>query len=175
MSSPGRETFDHGAAEVTIRGFIGDMVSAWNRGSGEGFAVHFADDADFIAFEGTHLQGRAQIVAFHQQLFDTVLEGTRLWGEPKFVHVVHPRLALMHAVAGMTLAGEAKASPSRDSMQLFVVTRDQETWRIQAVLNARKLTLEQQYFWDKVEAIPPDARGPLVSLAEALSEPRSAR
>jgi uncharacterized protein (TIGR02246 family) len=163
----------HSRDEATIAAFIAHMVDAWNRGSGEGFAAHMTDDVDFIAFEGTHLKGREQVVRFHQQLFDTALKGTRLWGEVKFVRVLGPQLALLHAHAGTTLAGAAQPSPSRDSMQLFVVTRADQDWRIAALLNARRLTLAQQHLADQIEALPPEGRSQLQTLLTTTTAART--
>ena len=77
------------ADELAIRDFHRQMIDAWNRGSGEGFAAPFSETADFITFEGTHLKGRKEIAAFHQQAFDTVVKGTRLEGEVNFVRLVN--------------------------------------------------------------------------------------
>ncbi|MFS0517422.1 SgcJ/EcaC family oxidoreductase [Nostoc sp. UIC 10607] len=55
------------ADESAIRAFLHQMIDAWNRGSGEGFAAPFSKTADFLTFEGTHLKGRKEIAAFHQQ------------------------------------------------------------------------------------------------------------
>jgi uncharacterized protein (TIGR02246 family) len=74
--------------------------------------------ADFVAFEGTHLKGRQEIALFHQRIFDTVVKGSRLAGEVKFVRLLSPVLAVMHSGVGVTLRGQSEASPSRDSMQL---------------------------------------------------------
>jgi uncharacterized protein (TIGR02246 family) len=72
------------ADEDAIRAIHQRMIDAWNTGDAAAFAP-FTDDADFIAFEGTHLKGRREIASFHQQIFDTVVKGTRLQGEVKFV------------------------------------------------------------------------------------------
>src|SRR4029453_19324742 len=91
--------------EAAIRAIHRQMIEAWNRGSAEGFAAAFTDEADFIAFEGTHLTGHAQIVAFHRQIFDTVVTGSRLAGEVKFVRFFWPRLGLTDSVAATTFTG----------------------------------------------------------------------
>ncbi len=135
--------------ETTIKDIPMQMVEAWNRGDARGFASAFAEDADFIAFEGTHLEGRDHIVEFHQKLFDTVLKGTRLEAGVHFVRLLGPALAVMHGWATTTLPGQTNASPSRDSMQLFVLTRRDGEWRVNAMLNARKISLEQQQFADE--------------------------
>jgi uncharacterized protein (TIGR02246 family) len=135
--------------ETTIKDFLTNMIDGWNRGNAAEFAAHFARDADFIAFEGTHLKGRDQILGFHQRLFDTELKGTRLEGGVKFVRLLGPALAVMHAWATTTLPGQTNTSPSRDSMQLFIATKRDGEWRFDAMLNARRITREQQMFQDQ--------------------------
>lgn len=146
------------ASEIAIRAVIQRMVDAWNEGSGEVFAAPFGETADFIAFEGTHLKGRQEIISFHRQIFDTAAKGTRLEGEVKFVHILNPQLAVMHSAFRMTLPGQTEPSPSRDSMQLFVVTKRDADWRVEAMLNARLLTVERQLLLDDSDGLPAAAQ-----------------
>lgn len=146
---------DAAADEATIRSFPHSMIAAWNRGDAMAFAAPFADDATFIAFEGTALTGREAIVDFHQPLFDTQLKGTRLEGDVKLVRLLGPNVAVMHARCGVILAGRQRTIASRESMQLFVCTRHAREWRVDAVMSARRLTLEQQLFADDFESLAP--------------------
>jgi uncharacterized protein (TIGR02246 family) len=139
--------------ETTVRELHEQMIDAWNRGSGADFARAFAEQADFIAFEGTHLTGRAAIELFHQKLFDTELRGTRLEGGVHFVRFLGPALAVMHSWVTTTLAGQTNTSSSRDSMQLFVVVKRGEEWQFEAMLNARRISMEQQIFSDQFESL----------------------
>jgi uncharacterized protein (TIGR02246 family) len=41
------------ADEAAIRAILAQLADAWNTGDGAAFAAPFAEDADFIAFEGT--------------------------------------------------------------------------------------------------------------------------
>ena len=60
------------ADENAIRAIIHQrMIDAWNAGDAAAFAAPFTDEADFVAFEGTHLKGRREIALFHQRIFDT--------------------------------------------------------------------------------------------------------
>ena len=111
------------ADEDAIRGIHQRMIDAWNAGDAAAFAAPFTDAADFVAFEGAHLKGRREIASFHQQIFATVVKGTRLQGEVKFVRFLSAVVAVMHSAVRVTLQGQAEASPSRDSMQLTVVTK----------------------------------------------------
>ena len=141
------------ADEATVRAFPMRMIDAWNEGDGAAFAAPFSDTADFIAFDGTHLKGKREIAAFHQRLFDTELKGTHLEGEVEFVRLLTPDVAVLHARGGTFLAGCDYANPSRESMQIFVAVRHGGEWRVEALLNARKLTLEQQVFADDFESL----------------------
>jgi uncharacterized protein (TIGR02246 family) len=156
------------ADKSAIRAFHHQMIDAWNRGSGEDFAAPFSETADFIAFEGTHLQGRKAIAAFNQQAFDTVVKETRLEGEVNFVHFLNPQLALMNGVVRVMLPGQPKTSQSRDSMQLFVVMKRDQDWRIEGLLNARKLTLERQFFLDEFDSLSEEAQRQVTDLVAGL-------
>jgi uncharacterized protein (TIGR02246 family) len=114
----------------------------------------FTDDADFVAFEGTHLKGREEIAVFHQRMFDTAVKGSRLEGEVKLVRLLSPELAVMHSVVRVTLRGQTEASPSRDSMQLTVVRKRDGDWRGEGLMNARRLTMERQLFLDDIDSLP---------------------
>lgn len=156
--------------EAAIRAIPQQMIDAWNTGSGKGFAAPFAEQADFVAFEGTHLKGRNEIASFHQQLFDTSVKGTRLEGEVKFVHFLSPQLAVMHAVGRTMLPGELEPSPSRDSMQIFVVMKSDGVWHVEGLLNARRLTLERQFFLDDLDLLPEKAQRQVVDLIASLKQ-----
>lgn len=83
--------------QKAIRSIHYRMIEAWNAGDAAAFIASFRDDADFVAFEGTHLKGREQMLPFHQRIFDTVVKGSRMEGEVKFVRFVSPTLAVMHS------------------------------------------------------------------------------
>jgi uncharacterized protein (TIGR02246 family) len=158
---------DHAAEEAAIRKIHEHMIEAWNRGSGAEFATHFSPTADFIAFEGTHLTGRDEIAAFHQPLFDTILRGTRLEGEVKFVRLLSPSVAV-HGVVRTALAGQEHTLNSRNSMQLFVATKGAEAWVVEAMLNARQLTLPQQAFADELASLAPPAQQQVAAFVFSL-------
>ena len=86
------------ADEDTIRAIHQRMIDAWNAGDAAAFAAPFTDEANFVAFEGTHLKGRREIASFHRRIFDTVVKGTRLQSEVKFVR-------LLNAVVGVCTQG----------------------------------------------------------------------
>jgi uncharacterized protein (TIGR02246 family) len=136
------------ADEAAIRAILVQMADAWNTGDGVAFAAPFAVDADFVAFEGTHLKGRQEIASFHVQAFDKFVKGSRLECDVKFVRFLSPEVALMHSHASTTLPGQAEPSPSRDSMELFVVAKRNGSWQAVGMMNGRRLTMERQVLLD---------------------------
>lgn len=134
------------------------MIDAWNAGDGASFADVFTEDADFVVFEGAHLKGRREIASFNQRTFDTVMKESRLQGEVKFVRVLSPVFAVMHSVVRVTLPGNKKASPGRDSMQLTVVGKRDGRWRGEGLMNARRLPTRRQLLLDDIDALPSEAQ-----------------
>jgi uncharacterized protein (TIGR02246 family) len=133
-------------ADVPMR-----MIAAWNRGDADAFAAPFSETADFIAFEGTHLRGREEIAEFHRHLFATVVKGTRLEGGARFVRLLAPDRAIVHAWAHyLNVPGSQQPVPGRASMQLFVLSKQDGRWIADAVQNSRQLTLDEQEALDEL-------------------------
>jgi uncharacterized protein (TIGR02246 family) len=130
-------TVNYSAGEVAIRDLFRQLLDAWGRGDGYGYGALFTEDADYIAFDGSHTKGRREIASSHQQLFDKFLKGTRLTGEITNVNFLNPDVALVHAVGGTVMRGKTKPSPERDSIQTLVATREGGEWRFAAFHNAR--------------------------------------
>ena len=50
------------------------------------------------------------------------------------------------------LSGQPKPSPSRGSIQLTLVCKHNGGWHCEALMNARKLAMELQYFLDELDS-----------------------
>jgi uncharacterized protein (TIGR02246 family) len=158
------------ADEDAIRAIHRRMIDAWNAGDGAAFAAPFTDGADFVVWDGTQLKGRQQIASFTQRIFDTVAKGSRLEGEVKFVNFLSPQLVVMHSEVRVTLPGKPSASPGRDSMQLTVVTKRNEVWCADGLMNARRLTMERQLFLDDLDSLPEEAQREVRDLVASLKK-----
>lgn len=131
------------------------MNAAWNRGDAAGFFADFAGDAVFADFEGTVHHGRQEMVATHQQLFDTVLKGSRLVdGEVVFAKVLRPGWGVVHHRVGIALPDEEQPPPSRRSMQLFVMAFRDGRWVVVALQNSRLLSLDAVAVLEAAMAAP---------------------
>ena len=143
------------ADEAAIRDLFRRLLDAWGRGDGHAYGTLFTEDADYVAFDGTHTKGRREIASSHQQLFDKYLKGTRLTGQITSVKFQKPDVALVHATGGTIMRGKTKPSPERASIQTLVATRERGEWRFAAFHNTR---------------IRPIGRNPVTFLIWALSD-----
>ena len=123
--------------ETAVRALYTQLMDGWNKGSAEAFSATFTEDGHLIGFDGMHFQGRDEIVAFHQPLFDKWLKGTRLVGEVNSVRFLSPDVALMHTRGGTVMRGRSRPAPERDSIQTLVAIKRDGEWRLAAFQNTR--------------------------------------
>jgi uncharacterized protein (TIGR02246 family) len=125
------------ADEAALRALYEQVMAGWNSGDGNAFAAPFAEDADFVAFDGSYFKGREEIASFHQVLFDQFLKGTRLVGKVRGVRLLTPDVAVMHAVGGTVMPGQSDLEPARNSIQTLVATKHAGEWHLAAFQNSR--------------------------------------
>jgi uncharacterized protein (TIGR02246 family) len=125
------------ADEAALRALLQQVMDGWNQGNGDAFAAPFAEDADFVAFDGSYFKGRREIASFHQMLFDQFLKGTRLVGKVRRVRFLTPEVAILQAVGGTVMPGQADIEPERNSIQTLVATKQGGEWRLAAFQNSR--------------------------------------
>lgn len=119
------------------------MYEAWNRGDVVGFFSDFAEDVLFAELEGTIYRSRAEAVAAHEVLLDTVMKGSTLVrGEVHFARIVSPGVGVVHSRVGILMPGEEEPPSTRFSMQLFVTVWRNDRWVVTALENARLLSLQ---------------------------------
>ena len=129
----------HATDERAVRSLFQQVLDAWARGDATAYGALFTEDADYIAFDGSHARGRSQIIASHQPLFDRWLKGTRLTARIERVQFLSPDVALVHATGSTVFPGESSPRPSRDSIQTLVARYTGEGWRFAAFHNTRVL------------------------------------
>lgn len=120
-----------------IRDHVTRSWAAWGRGDARGYAALFAPDIDYVAFDGSHAHGRAEVERSHAELFATVLRGTCLRGEITDVRRLGPDVALVHALGAAVWPWQRGLPPDRLSRQTYVLVRDGAGWTITAFHNTR--------------------------------------
>ncbi len=137
VRSEHHETTSNPADERAIHQLFEKLLEDWARGDGETYGSRFTEDADYVAFDGSHTRGREEISASHQRLFDKFMKGTRLTGRIESIKFPAPGVALVHATGGTVMRGKREPSPERDSIQTLVAVKSEEGWRFAAFHNAR--------------------------------------
>jgi uncharacterized protein (TIGR02246 family) len=135
--TPRESATDYTDDEESIRDLFRQLLDDWGRGDGNAYGSRFTEDADYVAFDGTHTRGRRAIADSHQQLFDKYLKGTRLTGRIENVRFLSPDTALVHAVGGTVMRGKTRPAPERASIQTLVAVRRDGRWRFTAFHNSR--------------------------------------
>jgi uncharacterized protein (TIGR02246 family) len=124
---------DGGAAVVTaddeaaIRALLTRLCNAWARGDGAAYAQCFAEQSDYITFNGMHLRGRTENATLHSALFRGVLKGTKLTAEIESIAVLSKGVALVHT------AGSGR----KRSFQSYVLVKVGADWLIRSFQNTR--------------------------------------
>ncbi len=91
--------------EAKIREVYDALISAWAKNSAEDYAAVFTHDAEYIVASGVVEHGRAEIIAGHQQIFDTWAKGSTLRGEITSIKWLTPDVALVLAGGSVLEAG----------------------------------------------------------------------
>jgi uncharacterized protein (TIGR02246 family) len=123
--------------EAAVRDLVAQLLAAWGRGDGQAYGVLFTEDAEYIAFDGSHTRGRQEIAASHQRLFDSWLKGTRLVGQIEHLRFLAPDVALIHATGGTIFPRQRDQRGRRPSIQTLVAVKREGAWRFIAFHNCR--------------------------------------
>ena len=127
------DEIDHAAAaiatvdETAIRSLLTRLYNAWARGDGAAYAQCFAEESDYITFNGMHLRGRIENAALHNALFRGVLKGTTISAEIQSIALLSGGIALVHT------AGSGR----KRSLQTYVLVKSGAEWLIRSFQNTR--------------------------------------
>jgi uncharacterized protein (TIGR02246 family) len=138
--------FDEPAQRKAIFELGQALQDAWNQADAAGYASLFTDDADFVAWNGSYGRGRQAIEDGHRRLFAGPLNGSRmiLVGDdaesapPESLRFVRPDVAIMVMSGVVTLAGQSATGPDHQSVQTFVLIRNDNRWLVAAFHNTRR-------------------------------------
>jgi uncharacterized protein (TIGR02246 family) len=125
------------ADEQVLRGLLEQLMIGWNHEDADKFASPFTEDASFVAFDGTRLEGRVQIAEFHRPLFRTHLKGMRLSGFVSQHRLLAPDVAIVQSLGSTALRPHDPPAAHRDSVQTLVCVNQQGKWAIASFQNTR--------------------------------------
>lgn len=110
-----------------VRTLYAQIIDAWNWQNTDDYAGCFAEDANLIGFDGSVVNGRADILQHLSAIF-TDHETARYITKIREVRFLGPDCALLRAVAGMIPPGESDINPEVNAVQSLVAVRGDNTW-----------------------------------------------
>jgi uncharacterized protein (TIGR02246 family) len=115
--------------ESAIRALYQQLLANWNARQAAEFAAPFTDDAEVIGFDGSQMTGRAEIEATLTGVFTDHETGAYV-GIIRNVRFLAPQVALLHAVSGVSPAGQSDLNPALNAQQALIAIKHDGAWRI---------------------------------------------
>lgn len=117
------------AEEASLRDLYARLLGAWNAQDGDAFAACFAPDGTSIGFDGSTIEGQAEIRTHLRTIFADHQTG-RYVVKVRAVRALAEDVALLRAVSGMIPAGQSTVAPQVNALQTLLATRQDDAWRI---------------------------------------------
>jgi uncharacterized protein (TIGR02246 family) len=116
---------DEGDVRVLYRA----LLERWNERNAEGYAALCLEDAHIVGFDGSQMDGRAQIADELAQIFahhPTAAYVAKVRG----VDFLAVGVAVLRAVAGMIPPGKADINPAVNAIQTLVAAKRDGRWQV---------------------------------------------
>jgi len=117
------------SATDDVRALYQQLLNAWNKRQAAEMAALFAEDGNLIGFDGSQVNGRAEIEAHLSPIFADHPTSAYI-GKVREMRLLAPEVALLCAVAGMVPPGGADINPAVNAIQTLVTVKREGKWRI---------------------------------------------
>jgi uncharacterized protein (TIGR02246 family) len=115
--------------ETDVRALQKRLWACWNERNAAGMAALFAEDGNVVGFDGSQLNGRAEIEASMRAIFADHTPAAYV-GKIREVRFLGPDVALLRAVAGMIPPTESALKPDRNTILSLVAVKRDNDWKI---------------------------------------------
>ena len=115
--------------ETEIRALHKQLLDSWNKHSAQEFAALFEEDGNQIGFDGSQVNGRADIESHLSAIFADHTTATYV-GKVREVRFLNPEVAILRAVVGMIPHGKTDINPATNAIQSLVAMKRDNEWRI---------------------------------------------
>jgi uncharacterized protein (TIGR02246 family) len=105
------------------------LLDAWNQRDAAAYAALFAEDASVVGFDGSQMNGRAEIAAQLGQIFADH-PTSRYVGKIREVRLLIADAAILRAVVGMVPPGQSDLKPEVNAIQSLVAAKNNGQWQI---------------------------------------------
>ena len=105
------------------------ILASWNGRDAATYAGLFAPDGNIVGFDGSQVDGPADIAAHLDQIFADHPTPTYV-AKIREVRLLTPDVVLLRAVAGLLPRGQTELNPAANAIQSLVAVRSGEMWRV---------------------------------------------
>jgi uncharacterized protein (TIGR02246 family) len=116
--------------EALVLALYQRLLDSWNRRDAEAFASQFETEAQVVGFDGSSMNGRAEIELSTRQIFTDHITAAYI-GKVRGVRFLTPEVAILRAIVGMVPPGQTDINPAVNAIQVLVATGEADgRWRI---------------------------------------------
>jgi uncharacterized protein (TIGR02246 family) len=117
------------AEEKEVRALYAQLLDYWNKRNAAGFAALFEEEGNQVGFDGSPVNGRADIESHLSQIFADHMTAAYV-GKVREVRFLSPDIAILRAVVGMVPHGKTDINPATNAIQSLVAVKRNGQWRI---------------------------------------------
>ncbi len=124
-------------AVVAVRGVVDGIATSWAANDPHGFADAYTEDASMILSGDRYFSGREVIRKVIVGQFQTAHSGTTLLQNIVDMRFLSPETAVVITEGGVLVADETEPSADRAMRATWVITKEDDAWKIAAYQNTR--------------------------------------
>lgn len=117
------------ADEAEVSALYHRLLDCWKRQDADGYADLIAEDGNLVGFDGSQINGRAEIQSNLRQIFAHHQTSAYI-GKIKEVRFLTPDVAILRAVVGMIPHGQSDIDPAVNAIQSLVAVKQDGGWQI---------------------------------------------
>ena len=112
-----------------VRNLYHQLLAGWNNQRAAEMAAVVAEDGVVIGFDGSQMNGRAEVQSTISQIFADHQTSAYV-SKIREIKFLTPEVAILRAVAGMVPPGQLKLNPAVNTIQTLVAVKQSQYWRI---------------------------------------------
>ena len=120
---------DQTQAKSQVHELYRGLLDAWNKRDAQVFGAFYAEDGNQIGFDGSQMNGRAEIETHLRQIFADHMTATYV-GKVREIRFLNDETALLRSVVGMIPHGQTDINPATNAIQSLVAVKRGGQWRV---------------------------------------------
>ena len=115
--------------ESQVRQLYHQLLEAWNKRDARAFAALYEERGNQIGFDGSQMNGSAEIEAHLRQVFADHMTASYV-GKVREVRFLQEDTAILRAVVGMVPHGQSDINPAVNAVQSLVAVKRLGQWKV---------------------------------------------